>query len=94
LPSGSRIGLRNGPFKQTGWASKRILIAEDECIVAEQLQQSLASHGYEVIIEGPDGKLSGFAKVMRDETERRRTSDQLTSSLAENEALLKEFTTG
>jgi PAS domain S-box-containing protein len=30
-------------------ANKRILIAEDERVVAEQLQQALAAHGYEIV---------------------------------------------
>jgi CheY-like chemotaxis protein len=30
-------------------ANKRILIVEDEGVVAEQLQRSLASNGYEIV---------------------------------------------
>jgi PAS domain S-box-containing protein len=37
------------------------------------------------------GHVSGFAKVMRDETESRRASERLTASLGEKEALLKEI---
>jgi two-component sensor histidine kinase len=37
------------------------------------------------------GRLLGFAKVMRDETERRRTSEQLENSLAEKEVFLREI---
>ena len=37
------------------------------------------------------GQLRGFAKVMRDETERRQSNERLTTSLLEKEALLKEI---
>jgi PAS domain S-box-containing protein len=42
-------------------------------------------------IDGPDGKLRGFAKVMRDDTERQQSREELQRSLAEKEALLKEI---
>jgi two-component sensor histidine kinase len=37
------------------------------------------------------GNLHGYAKVLRDETERRNTEQQLQSSLAEKEALLQDI---
>jgi PAS domain S-box-containing protein len=37
------------------------------------------------------GQLRGYAKVLRDETERRRTEQQIQSSLAEKQALLQEI---
>ncbi len=37
------------------------------------------------------GRLRGFAKVMRDETEHRRTDERIRASLREKEALLKEI---
>ncbi len=37
------------------------------------------------------GRLRGFAKVLRDETEHRRVDEQIRASLKEKEALLKEI---
>ncbi len=41
--------LGNRAIEETKLSNKRILIVEDERVVAEQLQQSLASHGYEIV---------------------------------------------
>ncbi len=42
-------------------------------------------------VHDPSGKLRGFAKVLRDETERKQTEDLLTKSLEEKELLLREI---
>jgi hypothetical protein len=64
--------------------------AEDECWHVRKDGSRFWCRGVTTAINDDAGQLRGFAKVMRDETERRQANERLTASLVEKE-LLKEI---
>jgi hypothetical protein len=57
--------------------------AEDECWHVRKDGSRFWCRGVTTAINDDAGQLRGFAKVMRDETERRQANERLTASLVE-----------
>ena len=65
--------------------------SEDERWHVRQNGTRFWARGVLTAVRDEQGNLYGFAKVMRDETERREVHEKLKASLAEKEVLLKEI---
>ncbi len=65
--------------------------AEDERWHLRKDGTRLWCRGVVTAMRDENGQLRGFAKIMRDETERRQASEQQAASLREKEVLLKEI---
>jgi PAS domain S-box-containing protein len=81
---------RGEPQREMSEAARTGRSEGERCHVRKNGQRFWSS-GVLTRIDDAQGKLRGFAKVMRDETERRRAKDQMTASLTEKESLLKEI---